>query len=120
MILVTAVSLGRQPALSGDAVKDVQPSAIAGRVRPLDFVKSSVSHVLTAVQSRPAAGSESGSAGPRFAGWRVVRSACFRSLVNSSPKDDVRWFLCCGIATGERPTVADVHWRLRPGGTKVP
>ena len=60
MILVTAVSLGTQPVLSGDAVKDVQPSAIAGRVRSLDLVKSSVSHVLAAVQSRPAAGSESG------------------------------------------------------------
>ena len=60
MILVTAVSLGTQPALSGDAVKDVQPSAIAGRVRPLGLVKSYASHVLAAVQSRAAVGSESG------------------------------------------------------------
>ena len=54
VILVAAVSLGTQPALSGaavqsgDAVQDVQPSAIAGRVRPLDLVKSSVSQVLAA------------------------------------------------------------------------
>ena len=48
VILVAAVSLGTQPALSGDAVQAVQPSAIAGRVRPLDLVKSSVSQVLAA------------------------------------------------------------------------
>jgi hypothetical protein len=30
VILVAAASLGTQPALSGDAVQDVQPSAIAG------------------------------------------------------------------------------------------
>src|SRR4029077_11171342 len=60
VILVAAVSLGTQPALSGDAVQDVRLSAIAGRVRPLDLVKSSVSKVLAVVQSRPAAGHESG------------------------------------------------------------
>ena len=59
VILVAAVSLGTQPALSGD-VQDVQPSAIAGRVRPLDLVKASVSQVLAAVQSQKAAGSENG------------------------------------------------------------
>jgi hypothetical protein len=56
VILVAAVSLGTQPALSGDAVQDVQPSAIAGRVRPLDLITSSVSQVLAAVQSQTAAG----------------------------------------------------------------
>jgi phospholipid transport system substrate-binding protein len=59
-ILVAAVSLGAQPALSGDAIQAVQTSAIASRVRPLDLVKSSVSEVLAAVQSRAAAGSERG------------------------------------------------------------
>jgi hypothetical protein len=33
VILVAAVSLGTHPARSGDAVQDVQPSAIAGLVR---------------------------------------------------------------------------------------
>jgi phospholipid transport system substrate-binding protein len=60
VILVAAVSFGAQPALSGHAVPDVQLSAIAGRARPLDLVKSSVSKVLAVVQSRPAAGHESG------------------------------------------------------------
>jgi phospholipid transport system substrate-binding protein len=60
VILVAAVSFGAQPALSGDAVPDVQLSAITGRARPLDLVKSSVSKVLAVVQSRPAAGHESG------------------------------------------------------------
>jgi phospholipid transport system substrate-binding protein len=59
VILVAAVSLGTQPARSGDAVQDVQPSAIADRVRPLDLVRSSVSQVLAAVQSQTAAGGES-------------------------------------------------------------
>jgi phospholipid transport system substrate-binding protein len=59
VILVAAVSLGTQPALSGDAVQGVQPSAIAGRVRPLDLVKSSVSQVLAAVQSQTATAGES-------------------------------------------------------------
>jgi phospholipid transport system substrate-binding protein len=59
VVLVAAVSLGTQPARSGDAVQAVQPSAIAGRVRPLDLVKSSVSRVLAAVQSQTPAGSES-------------------------------------------------------------
>jgi phospholipid transport system substrate-binding protein len=58
-ILVAAVSLGAQPALSGDAIQAVQPSALASRVRPVDLVKSSVSRVLAAVQSRRAAGSGS-------------------------------------------------------------
>jgi phospholipid transport system substrate-binding protein len=58
VILVAAVSIGTQPALSGD-VQDVQPSAIAARVRPLDLVKSSVSQVLAAVQSRTATAGES-------------------------------------------------------------
>jgi hypothetical protein len=44
VILVAAISLGTQPARSGDAVQAVQPSAIAGPVRPLDLVKSSVSN----------------------------------------------------------------------------
>ena len=57
VILVAAVSLGTQPARSGDAVQAVRPSAIAGRVRPLDLVKSSVSQALAAVQS--AAGGKS-------------------------------------------------------------
>jgi phospholipid transport system substrate-binding protein len=57
VILVAAVSLGTQPARSGDAVQTVPPSAIAGRVRPLDLVKSSVSQALAAVQS--AAGGKS-------------------------------------------------------------
>jgi phospholipid transport system substrate-binding protein len=61
VILVAAVSLGTLPARSGDAVQDVQPSAIAARVRPLDLIKSSVSQVLAAVQSQKAARSESGS-----------------------------------------------------------
>ena len=60
VILVAATSLGTQPALSGDAVQNVPPGAIAGRVRPLDLVKTSVSQVLAIVQSRPAAGAESG------------------------------------------------------------
>jgi len=59
VILVAAVSLGTQPARSGDAVQDVQPSAIADRVRPLDLVRSSVSQVLAAVRSQTAAGGES-------------------------------------------------------------
>jgi phospholipid transport system substrate-binding protein len=59
VILVAAVSLGTQPALSGDAAPDVQLSAIPGRARPLDLVKSSVSKVLAVVQSRPAAGNQS-------------------------------------------------------------
>ena len=58
VILVAVVSLGTQPALSGD-VQDAQPSAIAGRVRPLDLVKSSVSQVLAAVQSQTATAGES-------------------------------------------------------------
>jgi len=45
VILGAAVSLGPQPALPGDAVKD-GPSMTAGRVRPLDLVKASVSQVL--------------------------------------------------------------------------
>ncbi len=57
-VLVAAVSLGTQPALSGDAVPDARPSVVAGRVRPLDLVKASVSQVLAAVQSQAAAGSE--------------------------------------------------------------
>jgi phospholipid transport system substrate-binding protein len=57
VILVAAVSLGTQPARSGDAVQTVPPSAIAGRVRPLDLVKSSVSQALAGVQS--AAGGKS-------------------------------------------------------------
>jgi len=60
VILVAAVSLGTQPAFSGDAVPNVQLSAIAVRVRPLDLVQSSVSKVLAVVQSRPATGHESG------------------------------------------------------------
>jgi phospholipid transport system substrate-binding protein len=59
VILVATVPLGTQPASSGDAVQAVQPSAIAGRVRPVDLVKSSVSQVLAAVQSQAAGGSES-------------------------------------------------------------
>jgi hypothetical protein len=85
VILVAAVSLGTQPALSGDAVQDVQSSAIAGRVRPLDVVKSSVSKVLAAVQSQTAAGSES-------AHWRRVgpspvgdRRRCRGVPVSSGP-----------------------------------
>jgi phospholipid transport system substrate-binding protein len=58
--VLAAVSLGTQPGLTSDAVKDVEPSVTAGRVRPLDVVKSSVSQVLAAVQSRPAADKESG------------------------------------------------------------
>jgi phospholipid transport system substrate-binding protein len=58
VIVVAAVSLGTQLAISGDAAQDAQPSAITDRVRPLDFVKSSVSQVLTAVRSRPATSSE--------------------------------------------------------------
>src|SRR5258705_12460974 len=57
-IVVVAVSLGTQPAISGDAAQDAQPSTTTGRVRPLDFVKSSVAHVLSAVRSRPATSSE--------------------------------------------------------------
>jgi phospholipid transport system substrate-binding protein len=59
VILVAAISLGTQPARSGDAVQAVQPSAVAGPVRPLDLVKSSVSQVLAAVQAQTAVGSES-------------------------------------------------------------
>jgi phospholipid transport system substrate-binding protein len=59
VILVAAVSLGPQPALPGDAVKD-GPSMTVGRVRPLDLVKASVSQVLAAAQSRPAGSRESG------------------------------------------------------------
>jgi phospholipid transport system substrate-binding protein len=59
VILVAAVSLGTQPAHSGDAIQAVQPNAIAGRVRPLDLVKSSVSQVLAAVESQAAAGGKS-------------------------------------------------------------
>jgi phospholipid transport system substrate-binding protein len=58
-IVVAAVSLGTQPVISADAAQDAQPSAITGRVRPLDFVKSSVLQVLAAVRSRPATSSES-------------------------------------------------------------
>ena len=58
MILVAAVSLGTQPALFGDAVQDAQPSTIAGRVRPLDLVKSSASQ-LAAVHAQTAVGGES-------------------------------------------------------------
>jgi phospholipid transport system substrate-binding protein len=60
LVLAAAVSLGTQPVCSGDAVRDVQPSEVTDRVRPLDLVKSSVSQVLAAVRSRAAAGSESG------------------------------------------------------------
>ena len=60
VILVAAVSLGTQPALSGDAVKDVPPTATAGRVRPIDLVKASVSQVLAVAQSRTAVSRESG------------------------------------------------------------
>ncbi|HEY9384799.1 MAG TPA: ABC transporter substrate-binding protein [Gemmatimonadales bacterium] len=59
VILGAAVSLGPQPALPGDAVKD-GPSMTAGRVRPLDLVKASVSQVLAAAQTRPAGTRESG------------------------------------------------------------
>jgi len=59
VILVAVVSLGTQPARSGDAVQAVQPSEVASRVRPLDLVKSSVSRVLAAVQSPTAVGGES-------------------------------------------------------------
>ncbi|HUM16615.1 MAG TPA: ABC transporter substrate-binding protein [Candidatus Nitrosotalea sp.] len=60
VILVAAMSLGTEPACSGDAVKDVPPSVVAGRARPLDVVKTSVSQVLTVVQSRPPGGREGG------------------------------------------------------------
>ena len=59
-IVVAAVSLGPQPALSGDAVKAGPPSVTADRVRPLDLVKASVSQVLAAAQSRPGGSRESG------------------------------------------------------------
>ena len=59
VILVAAVSLGTQPALPGDAVKAGPPSVTAGRVRPLDLVKPSVSQVLAAAQSRPSGRGES-------------------------------------------------------------
>ncbi len=58
VIVVVAVSLGTQPAISGDAAQDAQPSTTTGRVRPLDFVKSSVAQVLAAVRLRPATSSE--------------------------------------------------------------
>jgi len=58
-IVVAAVSLGTQPVIFADAAQDTQPSATTGRVRPLDFVKSSVSQVLAAVRSRPTTNSES-------------------------------------------------------------
>jgi hypothetical protein len=60
VVLVAAVSLGTQPALPGDPVKAGPPSVTAGRVRPLDLVKASVSQVLAAVQSRPGGSRESG------------------------------------------------------------
>jgi phospholipid transport system substrate-binding protein len=60
VILVFAGALGTGPALPWDVVKDVPPSAIANRTRPLDVVKSSVSQVLAAVQSRAAGSRESG------------------------------------------------------------
>jgi hypothetical protein len=37
MKLVAAVSLGTHPAFSGHTLKDVEPSVIAGDVRPLDL-----------------------------------------------------------------------------------
>src|SRR5258705_9325690 len=58
VIVVVAFSLGTQPAISGDAAQDAQPSTTTGRVRPLDFVKSSVAQVLAAVRLRPATSSE--------------------------------------------------------------
>jgi phospholipid transport system substrate-binding protein len=60
VILMAATSLGTQPVISGDTAKDVPPGSIAGRVRPVDLVKTSVSQVLAIVQSPPAAGGESG------------------------------------------------------------
>ena len=66
VILVAVVSLGPQPALSGDAVKDVPPTATAGRVRPVDLVKASVSQVLAVAQSRTAVRRRAASSGPRF------------------------------------------------------
>jgi phospholipid transport system substrate-binding protein len=60
VILVAAVSLVTPPAFSGDGVKAGPPSVTAGRVRPLDLVKASVSQVLAAAQSRPAGSRESG------------------------------------------------------------
>ena len=95
VILVAAVSLGTEPALSGDAVQGVQPSAIAGRVRPLDLVKSSVSRVLAAVQSPTAVGSESTSrrteirreADGLFDFNEMARLALSRHWSTQSPKD---------------------------------
>jgi len=72
--LVALLSLGTPPGLAADPAKDVQPSASPGRPRPLDVVQSSVSQVLTAVQARPAAGSESG---PRRAEIRRVADRLF-------------------------------------------
>jgi phospholipid transport system substrate-binding protein len=50
VVLVAAVSLGTPPALSGEAVKEEPPTESAGRARPLDVVKASVSRVLAIVQ----------------------------------------------------------------------
>jgi phospholipid transport system substrate-binding protein len=74
VILAAAVSLGPSPVLSGDPAKEVPAGAIAARPLPLDVVKSSVSRVLTAVQSRRAAGNESG---PRRAEIRRVAGGLF-------------------------------------------
>jgi phospholipid transport system substrate-binding protein len=60
VMVVVAVASGAEPAFSGDVWKDMQPSATAGSVRPLDLVKSSVAQVLAVVQSRPAAEDKNG------------------------------------------------------------
>jgi phospholipid transport system substrate-binding protein len=95
VVLVAAVSLGTQPARSGDAVQAVQPSAIAGRVRPLDLVKSSVSQVLAAVQAQTPVSSESTSrrteirrvADALFDFNEMARLALSRHWSAQSPKD---------------------------------
>lgn len=74
VILVAAMSLETEPASSAEASKDTPPSAITGRVGPLDLVKSSVSQVLAVVQSGPPAGRESG---PRRAEIRRVADRLF-------------------------------------------
>ena len=60
MVLVAAVSLGTPPALSGEAVKEGPPTAGAGRARPLDVVKASVSRVRAIVQQPYVVASDGG------------------------------------------------------------
>src|SRR5512134_3255886 len=72
VILVAAVLLDTAALRAGDAGKDEPPSVTAGRVGPLDVVRSSVSQVLATARAKP--GSESG---PRRAAIRRLADGLF-------------------------------------------